>query len=136
LLGYAKSGAPGKYEFTVQIAPQGIAEYEYWERHEGWNGHRIWEETKKGGRACRRNAEKKIVWVSPGLVFPILGAVSEFVEERGPSEWVITKPTLFKPEEMIAKAVSQFRSVNGDPMQMGRSAGVYDRTAFLSKNTG
>lgn len=115
-----------KYTFTVQIAPYAIEEYDYWERHDGWNGHHIWEETKKGGRACRRDEDGKIVWVSPGLVFPILGAMSEFVFEAKPGKWSIDKPKLFKPAEMIARAVAQFRAVNGDPMQMGRSAGTYD----------
>lgn len=115
-----------RYAFTVQIAPYAIQEYEYWEMHCDWNGHRIWEETKKGGRACRRDSNGKINWVSPGLVFPILGAMSEFVVENKPNLWVIDKPRLFKPAEMIARAVSQFRAVNGDPMQMGRSAATYD----------
>jgi hypothetical protein len=119
--------ARAKYEFSVQIAPFAIEEYEFWERHEGWNGHHVWEETKKGGRACRRDKKTgKVVWVSPGLVFPVLGAMSEFVEEKSPSQWAISKPTLFKPTEMIARAVAQFRSVDSDPMQMGRSAGAYD----------
>jgi hypothetical protein len=117
------------YEFTVQLAPHAITEYEYWEKREGWNGwngHKIWEETKKGGRACRREKSGKIVWVSPGLIFPILGAISEFVEETSPQKWRISKPRIFKPAEMIARAVAQFRAVNSDPMQMGRSAGVYN----------
>src|SRR2546426_3132570 len=38
----------------------------------------------------------------------------------------IAKPPLFKPAEMIARAVAQFRSIDSDPMQMGRSAGAYD----------
>ena len=114
-----------KYEFTVRIAPQAIAEYEYWERHDGWNGHHIWDETKKGGRACRRDKTGRIVWVSPGLVFPILGAMSEFVEEEA-GTWGISKPSLFKSGEMIARAVAQFRSADSDPMQMGRSSGAYD----------
>ena len=118
--------ARAKYDFTVQIAPYAIEEYEYWERHEAWNGFHIWEETKKGGRACRRDKKGKIVWVSPGLVFPLVGAMSEFVVENPPGKWAIAKPTLFKPGEMIGRAVSQFRSVDGDPMQMGRSAGAYD----------
>ena len=119
--------ARAKYEFTVKIAPYAIEEYEYWERHEGWNGQMIWEETKKGGRACRRDRRsRRIVWVSPGLVFPILGAMSEFVVETSPGEWAITKPSLFKGTEMIGRAVSQFRSVESDPMQMGRSAQAYD----------
>jgi len=115
-----------RYSFTVQIAPYAIQEYEYWESHEEWNGHHIWEETKKGGRACRRDSSGKIYWVSPGLIFPILGAMSEFVVEAESGLWAIKKPRLFKPSEMIARAVSQFRAVNGDPMQMGRSAAAYD----------
>ena len=52
--------------------------------------------------------------------------MSEFVFEAKPGKWSIDKPKLFKPAEMIARAVAQFRAVNGDPMQMGRSAGTYD----------
>jgi len=115
-----------KYDFTVQIAPHAISQYQYWESHVGWNGSHIWEETKKGGRACRRDQNGKIVWISPGLVFPIIGAISEFVRETEPNQWAIVTPKLFKPNEMIARAVQQFRSVDSDPMQMGRSPGVYD----------
>lgn len=121
--------ARAKYDFTVQIAPYAIEEYEYWERHEGWNGQRLWEETKRGGRTCRRDKSGKVVWVSPGLVFPILGAISEFVEETAPSKWVINKPSQFEPLELIQNAVKQFRDANNsDPMQMGRNAGSYDAT--------
>ena len=119
--------ARDKYNFTVQIAPYAIEEYKYWERHPAWNGQRVFEETKKGRRACRRDRNTRtIVWVSPGLVFPILGAMSEFVEETSPGQWAISKPSLFEPPEMVARAVAQFRSVDSDPMQMGRSAGAYD----------
>jgi hypothetical protein len=116
-----------KYDFTVQIAPYAIEEYEYWERHDAWNGQHVWEETKKGGRACRRDKKSnKIVWVSPGLVYPIVGAMSEFVEETAPGRWEIKKPATFMPSRTIAQAVTQFRNMNSDPMQMGRSAGAYD----------
>jgi len=119
--------AERKYDFTVSIAPVAIEEYEYWETHDAWNGHRVWSETKKGGRACRRDeASNRVIWVSPGLVFPIMGAISEFAEETKPGKWVITKPRMFNAAEMIARAVAQFRTVNSDPMLMGRSAGVYD----------
>lgn len=37
-----------KYEFTVQMAPYAITEYEYWEHHQAWNRQRLWENTKKG----------------------------------------------------------------------------------------
>jgi hypothetical protein len=120
--------ALAKYEFTVKIAPFALEEYEYWEKHDNWNGQHVWEETKKGGRACRRDKNKRIVWVSPGLIFPIVGAMSEFIQETSPGDWVILKPRIFKPGEMITSAIAQFRSDNikSDPMLMGRSSGVYD----------
>jgi hypothetical protein len=121
-----RGAALRKYEFTIQIAPYAIREYEYWERHNAWNGHHIWDETKKGGRACRRDDQNRIVWISPGLVFPILGAMSEFVEEKAPGKWSIEKPDFFEPATMIANAVAQFRSKGSDPMLMGRDPGVYD----------
>jgi hypothetical protein len=115
-----------KYDFTVAIAPYAIKEYEYWEKHPGWNGHHLWEETKKGGRACRRDDNNKITWVSPGLLFPILGAMSEFVTEGKDGKWRVRKPKRFKPDEMIKRAVAQFRAHSSDPMAMGRSEGAYD----------
>jgi hypothetical protein len=115
-----------KYDFTVAMAPYAIREYDYWEKHDSWNGHRIWESTKKGGRACRRDRSGKIVWVSPALVFPIVGAMSEFIEPTKPGQWRISKPKIFKAEKMIADAVKQFRGLNSDPILMGRSAAVYD----------
>lgn len=117
--------AAAKYRFTLDIAPYAFEEYRYWESQDAWNGQYIWEATKKGGRAARRDKKGKVVWVSPGLVFPIVGAMSEFVTDAD-GTWKIVKPSHFKPSDMIARAVDQFRSVNSDPMQMGRSVGVYD----------
>jgi hypothetical protein len=119
--------AKEKYDFTVSVAPYAIREYLYWESHPEWNGHHVWEETKKGGRACRRDGAGRIVWVSPGLVFPIVGAMSAFVKRnKKDAKWIIDKPALFEPAEMIARTVAQFRALSSDPMQMGRSAGAYD----------
>jgi len=118
--------AKAKYEFTIQIAAYAITENTFWETNESWNGHRLWEETKKAGRVCRRAKGGKIVWVSPALVFPILGAMSEFVQQGANGKWQIAKPNIFKPDEMVRRAVSQFRSYNSDPMLMGRNPAVYD----------
>ena len=116
--------AAEKYRFTLEIAPYAIEEYDFWEKHEAWTGKYLWEQTKSG-RAARRDKSGKVVWVSPGLVFPIVGAMSEFVTDAD-GTWKIVKPSHFKPSEMVARAMAQFRSVDSDPMQMGRSAGVYD----------
>jgi len=116
-----------KYSFTVQIAPYALREYELWESHLSWNKHHIWEETKKGGRAVRRDKKtNKIVWVSPGILFPLMGAMSEFAVQDAKGRWQIEKPDRFKDDEMVRRAVNQFRAYNSDPMAMGRSEAAYD----------
>jgi len=122
----SKDPAKQKYEFTVHIAPYALQEYRRWESHTGWNGHNIWSETKKGGRAVKRDAKtNRITWVSPALIFPLMGAMSEFcVHQSG--AWKLEKPARFREEEMIRRAVNQFRAHNSDPMLMGRSEAAYD----------
>jgi len=116
-----------KYDFTVQIAPYALQEYEKWESHSEWNGHKIWAETKKGGRAVRRNKKtKKIEWVSPAILFPLMGAMSEFCVKDKKGRWRIEKPNRFKEGEMVRRAVNQFRAHNSDPILMGRSEAAYD----------
>lgn len=120
------AAARAKYDFTVQIAPYAILEYQKWEAHSAWNGHHIWDETKKGGRAVRRDATNKINWVSPGILFPLLGAQSEFAFKDGGGQWSLKKPNRFREEEMVMRTVNQFRAHNSDPMLMGRSEAAYD----------
>ncbi len=116
-----------KYDFTVQIAPHALLEYEKWERHPAWNGHNIWAETKKGGRAVRRNKKtKQIEWLSPAILFPLMGALSEFAAKDENGQWCIRKPAIFKEDEIVRRTVNQFRAHESDPILMGRSEGAYD----------
>jgi len=116
-----------KYDFTVQMAPQALKEYDYWEKHSEWNKQYLWEKTKKGGRAVRRDREtKKINWISPAILFPIMGAMSEFVTKDKEDNWRIQKPTIFKAEEMIRRTANQFRAHESNPILMGRSEAAYD----------
>ncbi len=55
-----------------------------------------------------------------------MGAMSEFVEQNANGQWKINKPGRFKSDEMILRAVNQFRAHGGDPMAMGRSEAAYD----------
>ena len=115
-----------RYNFVLQMAPIAIREYQYWERHEAWNGMRIWEDTKKGGRACRRDKNNKLVWISPGIMFPLMNALSAFVVKDDQGVWVLDKPDLFRPEELIKRTTAQFRAHDSNPMDMGRSESAYE----------
>ena len=120
------SSAKRKYEFSIQMAPIALSEYEAWLSHDAWNGQRIWEDTKKGGRAVRRERAGKVVWVAPGILFPLVGALSAFVVEHKPGKWKLEKPSIFKQAELVQRTVNQFRAHGSDPMWMGRSASAYD----------
>lgn len=120
------AAAATRYQFVIDIATVAIREYQYWERHQAWNGNYVWGETKKGGRAVRRDKANKVVWVSPGIVFPIMKAMSAFVRQDDNGKWVLDKPTWFKPEEMVRKTVAQFRAHDSNPMDMGRSQSAYE----------
>jgi hypothetical protein len=123
----SNGAAAAKYKFVIDIAPQAWALYKKWEAHDGWNGLRIFEETKKGGRAIRRDRKTgRITWVSPGLLFPLMGALSEFATVDDHGRWVIKQPRRFREDELITRTVNQFRAHNSDPMLMGRSEGAYD----------
>lgn len=121
-----RASAQTKYDFIIQMAPTAWREYAYWESHAGWNNKYIWEQTQKGGRVVRRDKKNKIVWVSPGIVFPVMKAMSAFVERDDDGDWKLDKPSLFKPDDMIRRAVAQFRAHDSNPMDMGRSESAYE----------
>lgn len=136
----AKSDAEMKklYDFTVQIGPVAILEYRYWEQHEGWSGHRLHEYGKRsdkphGGRPIKRDKiSGKVVWVAPGILFPIMSALSAFVRKKN-GKWLLEKPSLFKEDELIRRAVQQFRALDRDVAVMGRSEAAYDALSIYTE---
>jgi hypothetical protein len=131
--------AKKRYDFTVQIAVAAIKEYRYWEGHPSWNGHHLHEKSKsptggnapKGGRPVRRGPDGKINWVAPGLLFPIMSALSAFIVEKG-GQWTIEKPSLFDPAQMIDRAVKQYRALDRQVAYMGRSEAAYDALSIYT----
>ncbi|MBI4920251.1 MAG: AIPR family protein [Devosia nanyangense] len=122
------------YDFTVAMAPVAVREYRRWESHDAWNGHRLHEYGKSsdkphGGRPVRRDRlTGKVVWVAPGLLFPIISALSAFVAQRD-GKWALEVPkSHFKEDELIRFAVQQFRSdsIHREVALMGRSESAYD----------
>jgi hypothetical protein len=136
----AKSDTAAKkvYDFTVQVGPIAVREYRYWEQHEGWNGHRLHEYGKKsdkphGGRPIKRDkATGKVVWVAPGILFPIMSALSAFIRQKN-GDWLLEKPNLFKEDELIRRAVQQFRALDRDVALMGRSEAAYDALSIYTE---
>ena len=125
------------YDFVVQMAPVAIKEYRYWQAHEAWNGHRLHEFGKNsdrphGGRPVRRDKANKVNWVAPGILFPIMSALSAFVRKKG-GVWVLDKPSLFKEEELIRRAVQQFRALDREVAVMGRSEAAYDALSIYTE---
>lgn len=130
--------AKRRYDFTTQIAVAAIKEYRYWENHSAWNGHHLHEKSKsanggapKGGRPVRRGPDNKIIWVAPGLLFPIMSALAAFVVQKD-GIWVIEKPSLFDPSQMIERAVKQYRALDRQVAYMGRSEAAYDALSIYT----
>lgn len=136
--GRSDAGLKKMYDFTVQMGPIAIGEYRYWEQHEGWNGHRLHEYGKRsdkphGGRPVKRDKTSgKVVWVAPGILFPIMSALSAFVRHKN-GKWLLEKPSLFKEEELIRRAVQQFRALDRDVAVMGRSEAAYDALSIYTE---
>jgi AIPR protein len=126
------------HDFTVQIAPIAVKEYRRWEGHDSWNGHRLHEHGKSGdkpvgGRPVRRDKKTgKVVWVAPGILFPVMSSLSAFVKEEG-GRWVLDKPDLFREEELVRRAVQQFRALSREVTVMGRSEAAYDALSIYTE---
>lgn len=134
----ADAQAARLHDFTVEIAPIAIREYRRWESHEGWNGHRLHERGKSndkplGGRPVRRDRKTgKVVWVAPGILFPVMSALSAFVTQRN-GQWTLDSPQLFKEDELIRRAVQQFRALDREVTVMGRSEAAYDALSIYTE---
>jgi hypothetical protein len=128
-----KKEAAERYIFTVQIAPIIWKEFEQLNTDDAWNGHHLHETTKHGGRAVRRDSKKRVTWVAPGILFPAIKALSAFVRRDTRGHWSIKYPELFQNEELISRAVKQFRGHDLDPYVMGRSVGAYEGLATYTE---
>jgi hypothetical protein len=116
------------YKYYVDIAPHAWAAYQDYRSHTGWRGKRLRKDTK----AVKRKPNQEIV-VQDGLVFPMVSALSLFVQkQRG--HWTLVKPPVFRDDMLIEAAVEQFREACGsNPIIMGRSPGAYQSLMFVSR---
>lgn len=124
-----------RYKFTLEIAATAIEEFQYWQNGHMFNGKSIRAEVSDGRkkRTFRRDKKSRnIIWVSPGVVFPILSAMKHFVVQKD-GRWVLDKPEIFEESELVDAVLEQWRGVDTDPMYLGRSAGAYSALNFLTR---
>ena len=119
-------GAAQRYAYFVDMAGHAWKEYLKWRHHEKWHGKYL----KETSRQVTRTETE--LTVSDGVIFPILAAMSHFVD-RSKRKWTVNAPTFFDEEEMIAAARDQLSAHDGSPMLMGRDATVYDTLSLLPK---
>ncbi len=118
--------AAERYRCFVDLAGPAWSEYLKWQRHPAWAGKRL-----KGAKQIKRAGNSHLV--SDGVIFPILGAMSEFVKKDDGGRWTIEVPHIFEDEAMIDAAREQLSASKGQPMLMARTAGVYSALALIPK---
>jgi hypothetical protein len=126
-----------RYQFTLDMAAAAIREFNYWQAGDMFNGKSIRAEVSDGQKKRTFRREKKggkIVWVSPGIVFPILSSLRQFVIHKD-GKWILDKPELFEEAELVDAALEQWRALENSPMLMGRSAAAYSALNFLTRTS-
>lgn len=124
-----------RYQFTLDMATTAIDEFKYWQSGEMFNGKSIRAEVSDGRkkRTFRRDKKGgKIIWVSPGMVFPILSSLRHFVAQKN-GKWCLEKPDIFEESELVDAALEQWRASDTNPMYLGRSAGAYSALNFVTR---
>ena len=95
------------------MAVTAIQEFEYWQKGDMFTGKSIRAEVSGGRkkRTFRRDKKGgKIVWVSPGVVFPILSSLRHFVVQHD-GVWTLEKPDIFEESELDASNNTSFWDV-------------------------
>jgi hypothetical protein len=119
-------GSGERYRCFVDLAGPAWSEYVKWQTHRGWAGRYL-----KGSKQIRRTKTGHLV--ADGIVFPILGAIAEFVKKNDRGRWTIEIPNIFEDDAMIDAAREQLSGHNGNPMLMARSAPVYSALALIPR---
>ena len=117
------------------MARTALNEAAKWEKHPDWTGNHLSGETKdpRTGRPIRafRREKGKVVWVSGGIVYPMLAALSVFVRKNETNDrWELLIPSKFDDAKFIKNAADIFRGENLDPMAMGRSISAFNALSF------
>ena len=125
-VGIDNQQAKNRYKYYINMVGTAYEEYLKWRQHEGWDGKRMYERTK----AIKRDRSGKVppITVADGIIFPILAAMSYFVEQskKPGRSWKLNVPDAFDEHIMITIALSVFHNRQSKPSVMGSSAEVYN----------
>ncbi len=127
----AKDHAVAKkvYEFIVAMAPRAWELYQGWKKHQGFIGHYF-------VQGVTRDAKNKVVDVADGLIFPILAALANFVEETS-AGWAVVAPPLWEEKDGIflpLREVLKSDSVKGNPWNLGKSRDSWSMLYLQTRN--
>lgn len=105
------------YQYFLDIAPQALELYEKWKAHPDFKG--------TGLRSLERDGSRNITDVPEGILFPILSALSAFVQKTDKG-WALVAPRSFNDLDLIKAAKSQYiNTAKSNPWNMGKSQAVY-----------
>jgi AIPR protein len=123
-----RAGADARYRCMIDLAGPAWKQYLRWRHHKEWEGRRL----KQSTRAIRRTDGGYTV--ADGVIFPILSAMSLFIEkEPVTGKYRFDIPGVFEEKDMIEAARDQLTAHKGNPMLMGRNAAVYDAMTMLTR---
>lgn len=113
------------YQYYLDIAATAWQLYEKWKSHSGFKGTRLWK--------INRDARGEIKDVPDGLVFPILAALSEFVDKKD-DKWGYYPPEIFDEDRLIQSAKTAYMEMAGsNPTTMGKSKSCYSHVSQITK---
>jgi hypothetical protein len=123
-----RASAAERYRCMVDLAGAAWKQYVRWRHHKEWEGRRLREST----RAIRRTEGGYTV--ADGVIFPILSAMSLFIEkDAATGRYRFNIPDVFEERDMVEAARDQLSAHKGNPMLMGRNAAVYEAMAMLTR---
>ncbi len=119
--------AAERYKFYIAAAVPAWELYRKWREHQGFSGSGL----KKG---VRRDANRKIIDVADGLVFPILAALARF---SGPGGIKLPAQLTMVETELINSAKSAFMEIAGsNPNVMGKNKACYSYVGQVTRLIG
>jgi hypothetical protein len=123
-----RAQAAERHKCMVDLAGPAWKQYLRWRHHKEWSGRRL----KQSTRAIRRSDQGYTV--ADGVVFPILAAMSLFVEkDSATGKYHFEVPDVLEEKDMVEAARDQLSAHKGNPMLMGRNAAVYDAMTMLTR---